>query len=115
MPLNVSQRVAHLSALVLRVDPQAPSDVVVAAMQESTGLPAQRWLAAGVKDLPSDPWDARRVAAARVLTAEPHLRSRAVVSFLGADARLPEIERMVPPVPETDITKTGQQLSLLAS
>lgn len=114
MVLNITQRVLRMSALVLKVELTACPAEVVAAMTKLSGLEPTLWLAAGARDFPDNPYAARAVAAARVLTADPHRRSDAVVGFIACDARLPEIERMIAPSPEQDSRRTGQQLSLLS-
>lgn len=116
MVLNVSQRVIGNSAVVLGVRPDATPEEVLAALTAKVGTIEGRepssWLKSEPRDLPRDPRTARVVAAARVMISEPRVRSHAVVAFLAADARLPEVERKFPPTPESP--DSGQQLSLLA-
>lgn len=111
MILNLTQRVTRMSAVVLGVSPDATTDQIVERLAVLTGA-GETWLSAGSRALPADPYQARAVEAARVLTCDARSQSRAVVAFLAADHKLPELDRQVVPVP--DSPTAGVQLALVS-
>lgn len=113
MASNVTARVTRMSALVLGVAPGASTPDIVHRLQVLTGTGTD-WLTAGSRAVPANPYQARAVQAARVLTApSPAARSRAVVDFLAADYLLPETDRMAPPAPQMAASR-GVQLAMVS-
>ena len=112
MTFNLSERAKRMSALVLHVSLDATREVVAARLTEITGTNGGDWLAGPVTVVPFDLYAARAVQAGRVLTCTPGNVSRAVVAFLAADSKLPELERAAPPACER--ATSGVQLALVS-